>query len=400
MGKHREYTAWIFLILPLIMGCTCIGHRTTAPHQSDSETNCAWGDIDCNRCVNNVEASFDAMEANYQNAGRIRFDGYAYPTSDYILHRIRRGNYEHVQSIGRLAGIGNGEYIVFTHSTASGESEKNGALAVVRMGARQNANGEPFGGMPNGDGSNQNTSNRTVARTYAGNNHPGGLSVLGHYVYVAQWCQPHENHEWCEADAPGIRPGGFSVYDVSSVALNSRINANPPNHRYYHHTGAEFWIGSNSTSGVAAAKLRNGQFLVALGRSGGREYGFYIAEEPTGPFSFQSASSIDLWGENVSIVTECGSGDLYLFQIEGHGGRDDVDKVHLHRLISDGNRFVFQHVKSRTFHCRGERVDGAGDWCHFDAGAGFYVSPSGRLMLYATDWQQSSDGNIRLVEFY
>ena len=89
-----------------------------------------------NRCVENVSAELDRIHNNYQTAGRIRFDGYAYLTADYILHRISSGTgYEHVQSIGRIAGIGSNEYMVFTHSTSSGQSGKNGALAVVRMGA-------------------------------------------------------------------------------------------------------------------------------------------------------------------------------------------------------------------------------------------------------------------------
>lgn len=377
------------------------------------DTTCVWGVANCNRCVRSVSAELDRLQNSYKSAGRIRFDGYAYPTSGYILHRISRrgaygGTFEHVQSIGRIAGVGNNEYIVFTHSTHSDESGKQGALAVVRMGARQNTSGGPFYGMPNGDGSNQNTSNRTVARTYAGNNHPGGLSVLGHYVYVAQWCQlpppsallPGNKDYWCKEVSATVHGMGFSVYDVSMANLNSSINSNPPIHRYYHHVYGESWIGSSSTASVAAVKLSSGQYLVALGASGGSKYGFFTAASPTGPFTFHNSSSIGYWGENANIVTECSTGDLYMFQIEGYGSSDDVDKVHLYKLVLNNNLIEFQYVKSRIFYCRGSSVDGARDWCHFDAGAGMYVTPGGNLVLYATEWQQSSDGNIRLVEFY
>ncbi len=363
------------------------------------DTSCEWGAANCNRCVWNVSAELDRLQNNYRSAGRIRFAGYAYPTPGYILHRISNGSYEHVQSIGRIAGVGNNEYMVFTHSTASGQSGKQGALAVVRMGAGQNTGGGPFYGMPYGSGSNQNTSNRTVARTYAGNNHPGGLSVLGHYVYVAQWCQDHGNYGWCNESSATVHGMGFSVYDVSKANLNSSINSNPPIHRYYRHVYGESWIGSKSTASVAAVKLSSGQYLVALGRSGGREYGFYTATSPTGPFTFHNSSRIGYWGENATIVTECSTGDLYMFQIEGYGSSDDVDKVHLYKLVLNNGLIGFQYVKSRTFHCRGSSIDGASNWCHFDAGAGMYVTPGGNLILYATDWHQSSYGNIRLVEF-
>ena len=274
-----------------------------------------------------------------------------------------------------------------------------GALAIVRMGARQGSGGNAFGSMPNGDGSNQNTSNRTVARTYAGNNHPGGLAVVGHYVYVAQWCQPHRNHGWCKETSARSHGFGFSVYDVSGANLNASINSSRPTHRRYHHAYNEPWIGSSSTASVAAVKLSDGQFLVALGRSGGKEYGFYTASNPAGSYTFRNSRSIRYWGENANIVTECGTGDLYMFQLEGYGSSDNVDKAHLYRLVLNKGKIDFQYVKSRTFRCRGKRIDGAGDWCHFDAGAGVYVTPTGRLILYATDWQQSSHGNIRLVEF-
>ena len=127
---------------------------------------------------------------------------------------------------------------------------------------------------------------------------------------------------------------------------------------------------------------------------------------PIGPFTFRNSSSIDYWGENASIVTECGTGDLYMFQIEEYGSswdnvwRDNVDKVHLYKLVLNNGVIGFQYVKSRTFHCRGSEVNDAGDWCNFDAGTGMYVTPEGKLILYATDWHQSSWGNIRLVEFY
>jgi hypothetical protein len=375
-------------------GCACEPRLTSL----SGDTNCEWGAADCNRCVVDVPAEFDRLQTDYHQAGRIRFDGYAHPTNDSILHRISSGSFEHVQSIGRIAGLGNQEYMVFTHSTASDESNKQGALAVVRMGAGQNTGGGPFGQMPHGDGSNQATSNRTVARTFAGNNHPGGLSVLGHYVYVAQWCQPHGNDAWCREASAANHGNGFSVYDVSRANLNSPINSNPPIHRHYRHVQDEPWFGGASTTGIAAAKLSTGQYLVALGRSGGREYGFYTGSSPTGPFTFQNASSISLWGENASLVTGCRTGDLYMFQIERHGG-SDADEVHLYRLELNKGEIWFQHVKSRTFRCRGSEEDGAGNWCHFDAGAGMYVTPQGKLVLYATDWQQSDEGNIRVVEF-
>ena len=361
-------------------------------------TRCQWGSADCNPCVKDVRAKLRGLQNNYQAAGRIRFDGYAYPTRDYLLHRLSDGHFEHIQSIARIAGLGNDEYLVFTHSTCSGQRDKNGSLAVVRLGAQQTSGGGPLRGMPDGDGSDQRTANRTVARTYSGNNHPGGIAVLGHFVYVAQWCQPEGNPgDWCQRSSARDRGTGFSVYDVSQVHRNSKINANPPKHLHYRHVWADSWIGKQSTASVAAVQLSTGRYLVALGRSGGEEYGFYTAPTPSGRFVFENSSRIDYWGQNANIVTECGTGDLYLLQMEAY--RNKVDKVHLFRLLLNDGEIGFQYIESRTFHCRGSRIDGAGDWCDFDAGASVYVTPNGGLLLYAIDLQQSSHGNVRLVEF-
>ena len=192
---------------------------------------------DCNSCAYNVRWQLESsIWSDYRDNNRIRFSGYAYPTSGYILQRINSGSYEHVQSVGRLAGIGNNEYMVFTHSTASSQSGKQGALAVVRMGANQWTSGYPFGNMPNGSGSDQNTSNRTVARTYSRNNHPGGLSVLGqacircavvpaHPSLPSRYPQQPQPYGWCEQ--PSMATNGFSIYDVSNVGQNTIINSNP-----------------------------------------------------------------------------------------------------------------------------------------------------------------------------
>ena len=309
-----------------------------------------------------------------------------------------------MQSIGRLSGIGNDEYMVFTHSTDSDKKNKQGALAVVRMGAKQNTRGYLFYGMPDGNGTDQNTKNRTVARVFSGNNHPGGISVLGKYVYVAQWCQDKGNEgKWCEESSASDHGFGFSVYDVSAVHNNSAINSNPPKHVHYHHAYNEPWIGTSSTASIAAVKLDAPLYLVALGKSGGKRYGFYLASSPTGPYVFLNYSDIGLYGENANFVTECKTGDIYMFQIEEYGKWYDnnrADKVHLYKLIRDNQKITFQKELSRTFHCRGNvSIDGAADWCNFDAGGGFYVTPLGKLVLYATEKEQSSHGNIRLIEF-
>lgn len=400
---------------------------TPVPSSAEStslkgDKSCAYGAGDCNRCVIDVQGKLNALIDSYKDANRIRFSGYAYPTEKQLLNRIDATKDEHVQSVGRIAGLGNNEYMVFTHSTASCQSNKEGALAVVRMGAGQTSKGYALGAMPHDSGKDQTVSNRTVAKVSSGNNHPGGLSVLGHYVFVAQWCQPHPNgiednaanlcspgdhSSWCDVSSKKFHGDGFSVYDVSGVADNTNIDSHPPVDKYYYHAYSDSWLDGKSTTGIASVKLDNGKYMVALSKSGGKEIGFYLADSPFGPYSFKNSISVDLDGENIhdgensTIITECNTGDLYMFHSEGYDATagKGTDKVHLYKLVQKNDQIGLKFVSDKTFYCRGSDVDDAGDWCNFEAGVGTYVTPDGGLILYATDYHQTSHGNIRLVEF-
>lgn len=378
------------------------------------DTSCSWGSKDCNRCVNDVRANFDSIETDYKGklGSRIGVRSYAYPSRDYLLHRINALGYEHIQGVGRIAGLGNDEYLVFTHSTKSTDPGKSGALAVVRMGASQESNGHALGDMRDGDGKDQDTRNRTVARTFSDSNHPGGLATLGHHVFVADWCQPHPKgpegrekpYQWCDSPSQYA----FEVYDVSNVHRNAVINSHPPIRiidRSVKVPGDEKRQGS--TASVAATRLEDGHYLVGIGRSGGKNYEYYLSDTTrllpsTVWTSLGDPEPIGKWGENAAMVNECGTGVIYLFQIEKSAdnpldGKQSKDEVHLFRLIQVPNTTAVKHqyVTSRNFKCS----DGTA-WCDFDKGGGLYISPEGNLYLYATDAQQAkSTGRFRMVEF-
>ena len=105
--KRRKRPLLAGMILLVVgLGSVQASRAQTALRSLKGDASCRWGSSDCNRCVRNVSAELDRLQSDYSAAGRIRFDGYAYPTSGYILHRINsRLGYEHVQSVGRLAGV-------------------------------------------------------------------------------------------------------------------------------------------------------------------------------------------------------------------------------------------------------------------------------------------------------
>jgi hypothetical protein len=374
------------------------------------ETKCRWGSKDCNRCVNNVKANFNAIETQYtgQRGNKMRVRSYAYPTKNYLLHRINsKWGYEHIQGIGRIAGLGNNEYLVFTHSTMSKSSGKNGALAVVRMGANQTSNGFELGDLRNGAGKDQNIHNRTVARTYTGSNHPGGVATLGHFVFVADWCQDHGKYDWCNNPSQFA----FEVYDVSNVDKNARkINSSPPLKIV---DRSVFKIGDpkrdKSLASIAATRLHDGRYFVGVGRSGGKNYEYFLSDTTrlsrnTKWSSVSDVEPIRKWGEGAAMVNECGSEDVYLIQMEK--STDSVvdsargqskDELHLFKLRKDSGhgRITHQYINSRTFKCS----DGT-PWCDFDKGTGIYINPTGNLYVYATEAQQAKKTErFRMVEF-
>ncbi|MDQ3038856.1 MAG: hypothetical protein M3R16_03510 [Pseudomonadota bacterium] len=370
------------------------------------DTSCTWGSADCNRCVSDVKANFDGIETDYkgEQGSKIGVRSYAHPSKDNLLHRINALGAEHIQGVGRIAGLGNEEFLVFTHSTNSADSGKSGALAVIRMGASQGSQGYALGDMRDGHGKDQSTHNRTVARTYSDSNHPGGLATLGHYVFVADWCQPHGEYKWCHKRSQYA----FEVYDVSNVNQNAVLNSHPPIKvidRSVKIEGDEKRQASTAT--VAATKLQDGRYLVGIGRSGGKNYEYYLSDTTrllpsTTWTSLGDPEPIGKWGEGAAMVNECGTGDIYLFQIEKSADKawdssQSKDEVHLFKLNQAPNSTAIKHeyVKSRTFKCS----DGTA-WCDFDKGAGLYISPTGNLYLYATDGQQAkSTERFRMVEF-
>lgn len=374
-------------------------------HASDvqlkGETDCAWGSKDCNRCAPRVEANFNAIEDSHTGTrgSRMHVRSFAYPSKDALLHRINTWKgYEHIQGIGRIAGLGQSEYLVFTHSTRSSQSGKNGALAVVRIGANQGSKGLALGDLQGRDGTDPRRHNRTVARTFSDSNHPGGLATLGHYVFVADWCQPHGEYSWCA----GPDQTAIEVYDVSMVDRNIQaLNSNPPERivdQSVHVAGDV--LRERGTASIAATRLADKRYLVALGRSGGRNIEYFVSNDTrlSRESRFESlgdVTPIAKWGENSAIVNECGTGDVYLIQLEKWD--NSRDQAHLFKLKQAGIGQPIEHhyVRSRTFKCS----DGT-PWCDFDKGAGVYLSPAGYMYLYASDAEQDEgDGTFRMVEF-
>jgi hypothetical protein len=184
---------------------------------------------------------------------------------------------------------------------------------------------------------------------------------------------------------------------------------------------------------VAVAKEVDGRYLMFVdGKDDRREGWFYRTDQTTiGPGT--RWRFIDHWKggpswngayQSTTLVTECGSGNLYLVatgnpRFRGTlrprlspamlgdivelflGGMVDegVELLHLFKLEQQDGQIRMQRVYEARFKPDSEA------FCSFRAGATAYVTPDGRLALYCTtrkantDLLGSPDSKLKLLEF-
>lgn len=142
-------------------------------------------------------------------------------------------------------------------------------------------------------------------------------------------------------------------------------------------------------------------------------------------FRWDDIANFRTYFQNINLITDC-TGQLYLLgttgggrtraELEGwqaHGyelppeGQGSVDRVELYALtITPGadpryagttHTVQLQWKASNIMHCTAK--DDARQ-CDFDAAAGSYVDPDGRLLLYATEHDNDGPaGSVKMMEF-
>jgi len=116
--------------------------------------------------------------------------------------------------------------------------------------------------------------------------------------------------------------------------------------------------------------------------------------------------------QSLQLVTECGSGHLYLIGIEKNDSSEDfadlyrlnlavtgTDNIENEPLISTASiATTFTPIRFKHFWCT---YEGSPRQCDFDAASGIYVDPLGTLILYATVHDDSGPkaGVTRFIEF-
>ncbi|MFT3772401.1 MAG: hypothetical protein QM820_43965 [Minicystis sp.] len=211
-----------------------------------------------------------------------------------------------------------------------------------------------------------------------GFDHAGGIQALGTLLAV-----PNENHDTdCDicGDLPVEVRTQIRFFDVSTPTSPNLLGF----------VGQDV-LASTEAGAVALARLQNNRILMAVARTESYMLDFYVSE-PNDPLAW---SHIDTWWrseahstlpdgdtsvgdyQGINFVTRCSDGALFLAGTHKSGDIWGGDWVDLFRVELDVNTSVLTKVAKRHIHCDQQ--------CSLDAGGGLYVTPDGRLVVYATE---------------
>ncbi|MCE9666361.1 hypothetical protein LY474_00930 [Myxococcus stipitatus] len=337
---------------------------------STGDTSCVWGSGDCNLCVPDVPARFNALRDHGEvlgfHSGGFSFN-VAYPGAD------------HWQGVQRLP-LGSGRYLVV--SKRDGRSTGN-VGHLVHMASR-NAEGvrwrsnrlavstsQPEDTAP--PASDRAVTALPVVDGYA---HGGGMQAVGNLVAL-----PMEQ-------GPGV--GRVAFYD-----FNTHLAPGP----------FAFVDGLSSNAGTASfARLADQRYVLLLGQYDAKTLEVFVSSSTDARSAANQWLRVDRWeaGELVSgqwgafqslnFVTDCDDGRLYLV---GTFLRGTEDQAFLYRVDLSGHLRIEQ-VAAKHLYCTNEGPR----QCNLDAAGGVFVGPDRNLVLYATEHADDGpSGSVKMMEF-
>jgi hypothetical protein len=392
---------------------TCLRGLASQTYQTDS-----------NQCVPDVVRQFDSLKDHGEIMG-FR-DGGArinYPPLD--------NDFDHLQGVQRLAfPASNRILMALASSHGSG-----GHYAVVSLGTRGvgGFTGRRFGGnrmkdttqdwnvVPQANDTIVQNGRTNRSTTYT---HPSGIQSLGQYLAVP-----------LELIGGGGPPGRTELFDTGvNIDFNvTQCTGTKPG------CFQSKWVFEHTQSGAgedALARLDDGRYLMLTAiATDTSKLEVNVSQYNDGVSTIANPDVFGAWNspghggassaifrmdklpvwkpyQSLQLVTECGSGHLYLVGAEKRGNGDDFadlyrlnlavtgsDNIENEPLVSTASiATAFTLIRSKHFWCT---YEGSPRQCDFDAASGVYVDPFGTLLLYATVHDDSGPkaGVIRFVEF-
>lgn len=228
--------------------------------------------------------------------------------------------------------------------------------------------------------------------------HPGGVQVLGDFIAVGTG----PTVQFYDVGNPGTL-GGIDLIGRIEPVIGYLPDRSP-----------------KSGSSTSLAKLQNGRYLLMVSSSDACPVHFYVSDEPealvgtTPTIQFSNfgyyAKSVtagtggkEIWDcgetrdqenqewdtyQNMSLVTDCQSGDLYVVATANRDSTagcpfedypcipNGIDYADLYSVDVVGDAYTLTRIASTPFNATHK----------FDAAAGLYVDPAGRMYIYATEY--------------
>ncbi|MET0287070.1 MAG: hypothetical protein ABW352_21480 [Polyangiales bacterium] len=328
------------------------------------ETRCDEAANDCNRCVTDVPAAFariastPSRKLRYSAHGGERLPPFHQRLAGFGSHRA------HVQGIAR-----SGDWLVLSRSSPG--EVGNAGLFLLPIDEPETRFYYPIGGV----------------------DHPGGLSTLGRYAFVAVDCDDER------------RCGRATFVDIFDLASPGSRGALLQRFRL----GAQGEPGRvHTVTSVAVTRLQTGALLMFVQGKDSRHEGWFYESDAApqsartrwtyrGHWTRELARSEQY--QNTSLLTECGSGDVYMVGLgnaelnvmsvllgDALGKAPGVDTMSLLKLgATSHGALSMEWQTSRAFD------PGDGGFCTFRAAANVHVTPDHTLELYCSTRKAPAD---------
>ncbi len=332
-----------------------------------------YGEYGGQACVHQVAKAFGRVAGNRSKRRDFRFLQET-PSLNWFSP-IRLTIADHIQSVARLPGMGNDNWVALTHnSQAPGET----GLYLVRFDWIISS-GFPWD-------LEQVLMSKTRSYYYhrfPRFNHAGGMQALGTQLFIAMECN---NKVKCNSE--------IYVLDVKRPQRPREISRLLLDGSY-----GELGPDINSrASAVAATRLADKRTLLFIrGVGGGKSGWFFVSKsadlgrgwEFLGLWEKSRLALKTPWHawENVNFITECESGDVFLV---GLGTMRDW--VNLYKVTGDLSKKEspnFEFVAAKNLRTSGLLTSPRN-------GGGVHVSPAGELAFYITDRHPP----LKIEEFY
>ncbi|MCP3097335.1 hypothetical protein LZ198_00455 [Myxococcus sp. K15C18031901] len=353
-------------------GAEPVTQTQSSPLQASlaGDTSCVWGSPDCNLCVPDVPARFNALRDHGEVLGFHRggFDfNVAYPGGNH---------WQGVQRLPRDAG----RILVLSKRDDRAAGNVGHVVHMVSRngeGLRWRSNRlSPTISQPEDTAPPASDRAVTALPLVDGYAHGGGMQAVGNIVAL-----PMEQ-------GPGA--GRVAFYDFNTSLAPSPF---------------AFVEGLSSDAGTASlTRLSDQRYLLLLGQYDAKTLEVFRSSETDLRSSANRWVRVDTWqqGELVSgqwgafqgltFLTDCNDGQLYLV---GTYLKGSEDHAFLYRVDASGHLRIEQ-VASKHLYCTN---DGPRQ-CNLDAAGGVFVGPDRNLVLYATEHADDGpSGSVKMMEF-